>query len=73
MGYLYDYNLKAPATDKCVRYTYYIPAANTATIARGTNNADFVWNCEACQSGYWLVEDTSSATETNTPLRRYCS
>lgn len=65
---MYDYNMKSPLVDKCLRYSYYYTAGMTATnIKRGLNLSDYTWNCEACSTGYWLLEDTTSTSETNTP------
>ena len=75
LSYFHDYNFKGPAVDKCIRYSYYFAIATPVTVAnakRGLDTADFTWSCEACQAGYWLVEDTSSTTETTTPARRKC-
>ncbi len=74
LGYMYDYNMKSPNVDKCVRYSYYISTTVTpTTIVRGQQNADYTWSCEACQAGYWLIDDIATTTATLTPQRRICS
>lgn len=65
--------MKGPSIDSCIRYSYYNANATVANLKRGLNNADFTWSCEACAPGYWLVEDDTSTTETDTPKRRTCA
>jgi hypothetical protein len=36
LGYMYDYNMKGPNVDKCIRYSYFISTTVSATtIVRG--------------------------------------
>ncbi len=55
---MFDYTFKFTATDKCVKYSYYTQATpGEGNIKRGTINSDFVWLCEACETGFWLYID----------------
>jgi hypothetical protein len=58
MATMFDYTFKFTATDKCVKYSYYTQATpGEGNIKRGTINSDFVWLCEACETGFWLYID----------------